>query len=102
MHSIEVWGGFTSKTFEFKPNIPLRLNPNHLRMLFCDICQYKYHQTMTQEEGEFQGGVIHSEELSASLDCRDETTDLGLVPIAPFLTIVSKQTLDVPAFSRLL
>lgn len=57
---------------------------------------------MTQEEGEFQGGVIHSEELSASLDCRDETTDLGLVPIAPFLTIVSKQTLDVPAFSRLL
>lgn len=70
-------------------------------MSFCDICQYKYHQTMIKEEGEFQGGVIHSEQLSASLDCRDETTDLGLVPIAPFLEIVSKQILDVLGFSRL-
>lgn len=102
MHGIEVWGGFTSRTFEFKPNILLSLNPNHLRMSFCDICQYKYHQTMTQEESEFQGGGIHSEELSASLAFRDETTDLGLVPIAPFLTIVSKQTLDVLGFSKLL
>lgn len=56
---------------------------------------------MTQEEGEFQGGVIHSEELSASLACRDETADLGFVPIAPFLTILSKQTLDVLGFSGL-
>lgn len=57
---------------------------------------------MTQEESEFQGGGIHSEELSASLAFRDETKDLGLVPIAPFLTIVSKQTLDVLGFSKLL
>lgn len=56
---------------------------------------------MTQEEGEFQGGVIHSEELSASLACRDATTDLGIVPVPPFLTIVSKQALDVLGFYRL-
>lgn len=70
-------------------------------MSFCDICQYKYHQIMTQEEGELQGGVIHSEELSASLICRDETTDFGIAPVAPFLTIVSKQTPDMLGFYRL-
>ena len=53
---------------------------------------------MTQEEGEFQGGAIHSEELSASLACRDEATDLGPVPIAPLLTIVYEQTLKALAF----
>lgn len=56
---------------------------------------------MTQEEGEFQGGVIHSEELSASLACRDATTDLGIVPVPHFLTIVSKQALDVLGSYRL-
>lgn len=48
---------------------------------------------MTQEEGEFQGGVNHSEELSASLARRDETADLGFVPIDPFLKIVKSRLL---------
>lgn len=41
---------------------------------------------MTEGEGEFQGEAIHAEELSASSACRDESTDLGPVPIAPLLT----------------
>lgn len=53
---------------------------------------------MTQEEDAFQEGAIHSEQLSASLACRDETTDLGPVAIPPLLTIVYEQTLEVLAF----
>lgn len=67
-------------------------------MPFCDIRQYKSHQTRTQEEGEFWGGAIHLEKLSASLACRDEATDLGPVPIASLLTVVYEQTLEVLAF----
>lgn len=43
---------------------------------------------MKQEESDFQGGAIHSEELSASLACRDEPADLGPVTIAPFLATI--------------
>jgi len=94
----EVWSGFTSRTFEFKPKSPLNLNLNDVRMSFCDICQYICYPSMTPEEGEFQGGAIRSEELPASLACRDEATDLGPVLIAPLLTTVYEQTLEVLAF----
>lgn len=67
-------------------------------MPFCDIRQYKSHQTRTQEEGEFWGGAIHLEKLPASSACRDEATDLGPVPIAPLLRVVYEQTLEVLAF----
>lgn len=53
---------------------------------------------MTEEEGEFQGEAIHAEELTASSACRDETTDLGPVPIAPLLTIVYEQILEALDF----